>query len=138
MNFLSDYSDVERLMESMRLAWDIANSDERGRVRRDPVPRRETIADDEKLEAFIRAVANTSYHGSCTCRMGPEGDPAAVVSQRLAVHGTENLFVADASVMVNVPTGLTNLTSYMIGERLADWLKAESVPAVAGERSNAA
>ena len=40
--------------------------------------------------------------------------------------------------MVNVPTGLTNLTSYMIGERLADWLKAESVPAVAGERSNAA
>ena len=139
VNFLSDYSDVERLMESMRLAWEIANSDElKDEWEEILFPDAETIADDEKLEAFIRAVANTSYHGSCTCRMGPEGDPAAVVSQRLAVHGTENLFVADASVMVNVPTGLTNLTSYMIGERLADWLKAESVPAVAGERSNAA
>ena len=69
--------------------------------------------------------------------MGADDDPAAVVSQRLAVHGTEGLWVADASVMVNVPTGLTNLTSYMIGERMADWLKA-SVPAVAGQRSTPA
>jgi choline dehydrogenase len=69
--------------------------------------------------------------------MGPAGDPAAVVDQRLAVHGAENLWVADASVMVNVPTGLTNLTSYMIGERLADWLIAAESPhsAVGGDKT---
>ena len=57
--------------------------------------------------------------------MGPAGDPEAVVDQRLAVHGTERLWIGDASVMVNVPTAFTNLTSYMIGERLAAWLLEE-------------
>ena len=93
----------------------------------------ETMADDAKLEAYIRSFASTSLHAAGTCRMGPAGDPDAVVDQYLGVHGAQNLWVADASVMVNVTTGLTNLTAFMIGERLADWLRngtpAESNPA---------
>jgi len=143
VNFLSDPSDIERLMESMRLAFSMATSSPLVEEFEELLfPDAETIEDDEKLEAFIRAVANTSYHGSCTCRMGPEGDPGAVVDQRLTVHGTENLWVADASVMVSVPTGLTNVTSYMIGERLADWLKNATsttlTPEAVSERAAAA
>jgi len=39
------------------------------------------------------------------------------------VHGAENLFVCDASVMPAIVSCNTNLTSIMIGERLADWLR---------------
>jgi choline dehydrogenase len=126
VNFLSDRSDVERLKESVRLAYDIlTRSQVADEVSEVLFPDADTVADDKKLTDYIYAVSQTSYHASATCRMGSDGDPHAVVDQRLAVRGTEGLWVADASVMVNVTTGLTNLTAYMVGERLADYLKAD-------------
>jgi choline dehydrogenase len=126
----------------MRLGWDLATSSPlKEEFEEILFPTADAMTDDDTLEAFIRSVANTSYHGSCTCRMGPEGDAAAVVDQQLAVHGTEGLWVADASVMVNVPTGLTNLATYMIGERAADFLKGNGAPldpTVVSERAAAA
>jgi choline dehydrogenase-like flavoprotein len=55
--------------------------------------------------------------------MGPESDPDAVVDQYGRVYGTDALVVADASVMPNIVRCNTNLTSIMIGERMADWLR---------------
>ena len=76
------------------------------------------------LERWLYDNVTTGFHGSCSCRMGPKEDRDAVVDERLAVHGTESLYVADASVMPDIPTGLTNLTCFMIGERAADFLRA--------------
>jgi choline dehydrogenase len=56
--------------------------------------------------------------------MGPEDDPGAVVGERCGVHGLEALYVCDASVMPSIVRANTNLTSIMIGERTADWLRA--------------
>lgn len=124
VNFLSDPSDVSRLMEALRLNWDmVTTAPLRDEISEVCFVDEATIADDARLEAYIRGIASTALHASATCRMGPAGDPSAVVDQYLAVHGAENLYIADASVMVNVTTGLTNLTAYMIGERLAEWLK---------------
>ena len=61
-------------------------------------------------------------HLSGTCKMGPASDPMAVVDQFGRVHGIENLRVADASVMPDVIRANTNLTTIMIGERVADWI----------------
>jgi choline dehydrogenase len=44
-----------------------------------------------------------------------------VVDQNLRVHGLENLWIADASIMPTVTHANTNLTAIMIGERLADF-----------------
>ena len=126
-NFFSDPSDMERLMESVRLAYDIATSSPvKDEISEILFPDAETVSDDDKLEEFIRNFSSTAYHSVGTCRMGPDGDPGAVVDQHLAVRGAQDLWISDGSVMVNVPTALTNLTCYMIGERLADWLKPES------------
>ena len=57
--------------------------------------------------------------------MGSASDPMAVVDQRLSIHGLENIKVADASIMPNVIRANTNCTTIMIGERCADWIKAE-------------
>lgn len=129
VNMVADPSDVTRLMESVRLAYELATtSPVKEHLDSIIFPDAETVADDEKLEAFVRGIANTSYHGCGTCRMGPDGDAGAVVDQRLAVRGAQNLWIGDASVFPQVPTGLTNLSSYMIGERLGEWLLAD-VPA---------
>jgi choline dehydrogenase len=55
--------------------------------------------------------------------MGPSADRMAVVDQHLRVHGMDNLWIGDASIMPTVAHANTNLTSMMIGERAADFIK---------------
>ena len=62
------------------------------------------------------------YHAVGTCKMGPESDPAAVVNARGKVHGVDNLYVADASIMPVVPRANTNIPTLVVGERIAAWL----------------
>jgi choline dehydrogenase len=57
--------------------------------------------------------------------MGPTSDPEAVVGADLRVHGLDNLYVADASIMPTVTHANTNITTIMIGERLADFVRAQ-------------
>ena len=62
------------------------------------------------------------YHAVGTCKMGPESDPAAVVDARGKVHGLDNLYVADASIIPVVPRANTNLPVLVVGERISAWL----------------
>jgi choline dehydrogenase len=89
-------------------------------------PDPDVTADDDRLRHWILSHVNTAYHPAGTCRMGPDGDDQAVVDQRLQVRGVQGLYVADASVMPRIPTGFTNIPCYMVGERLADWLRDET------------
>lgn len=62
------------------------------------------------------------YHAAGTCKMGPESDPYAVVDARGKVHGVDNLYVADASIMPVVPRANTNIPALVVGERISAWL----------------
>jgi choline dehydrogenase-like flavoprotein len=62
----------------------------------------------------------TYHHVVGTCAMGPTTERAAVVDTGGRVHGTEGLFVADASVMPDVPSANTHLPTVMVAERIAD------------------
>ena len=48
----------------------------------------------------------------------------SVVDASLRVHGYENLMVADSSVFPDTIMNNTNLTCYVIGERVAEIVKA--------------
>ncbi len=78
---------------------------------------------DEDWGEFARNAHGSYHHGVGTCKMGPASDPMAVVDSNLKVHGIDNLYVADASIMPVVPHANTNVTSIMIGERLSDIVK---------------
>jgi choline dehydrogenase len=80
----------------------------------------------EDWEKFARSSYTSYYHGVGTCKMGPASDPMAVVDQQLRVHGVENLWVGDASIMPTVVHANTNLTVMMIAERAAEFIKARS------------
>jgi choline dehydrogenase len=87
----------------------------------DPV----TAHDRDLLREHVRTMHSTGYHPSCTCRMGPATDPAAVVDGRCRVYGLRSLTIADASAMPFVPRANTNLPTMMLGERVADFLREE-------------
>ena len=77
----------------------------------------------DNFENFARTSYNSYYHGVGTCKMGPPSDPRSVVDQTLRVHGMQNLWIADASIMPTVVHANTNLTCMMIGERAADFIR---------------
>ena len=62
------------------------------------------------------------YHPVGTCKMGPATDSLAVVDAQGKVHGLDNLYVADASIMPVIPRANTNLPTVVLAERVAAWL----------------
>ncbi len=79
--------------------------------------------DDANIEQDIRSRADTQYHATSTCTMGPDSDPMAVVDAQLRVRGIEGLRVVDASIMPKITSGNTNAPSIMIGEKAADMIR---------------
>ncbi|GAA0812818.1 GMC family oxidoreductase [Spirilliplanes yamanashiensis] len=126
--FLNSYGEPEDqriALDGVRLCWEIATSkpiSELSAGVADTLTERQ-LDDDAALLGYIRQHSATLWHPVGTCRMGGAGDPDAVVDQNLAVHGLENLTVADASVMPAHVSANPNLTCFVIGERAAEWLR---------------
>ena len=78
------------------------------------------MSDDEALEAFVRKAAIGTWHASCSCRMGADGDPMAVTDHQGRVRGVEALRVVDASIFPLVPCANTNFPTLMAAEKIAD------------------
>ena len=86
----------------------------------DPGPH---IQSEDQLLEHARNTATTIYHPACTCKMGPAGDPMAVVDHRLKIHGLDGIRIADASIMPAITSGNTNAPVIMIGEECAHLIK---------------
>ena len=123
-NFLSDAFDRQRLRDSLRLCVDLAaHAEFGGMLDRRIAPGDDVLASDAALDAWMLREVSTTNHISGTCKMGPESDSLAVVSQTGKVHGLGGLRVADASIMPDCVRANTNGTTMMIGERIADLLR---------------
>jgi 5-(hydroxymethyl)furfural/furfural oxidase len=77
-------------------------------------------------DAEILAASGTMFHPSCTCAIGREDDPMAVVDPECRVYGVQGLRVADASIMPSVPSANTNIPTIMIAERAADFIRGKT------------
>ena len=79
----------------------------------------------QDIQRLCQKFAGSGYHPCGTAKMGPKEDDQAVVDARGRVYQVENLVVADASIMPSVPRANTNLTCFMIGERIGEWIRTE-------------
>jgi choline dehydrogenase len=91
---------------------------------RDPGP---ACASDDQIIDFVRNKGFTVYHPVGTCKMG--SDAAAVVDQKLRVHGMQNLRVIDASVMPSMPSANTYSATMVIAEKGSDLIRGKAAPA---------
>lgn len=124
INLLAVDEDMEHMLDGVRRAWDLLTSEPLANLtERVLSPDAATVADDERLRAFLRRRVSHLVHPVGTCKMGPAGDPMAVVDQHGRVHGLQGLRVADAAIMPDLPRANTNLTSIMIGERIAEMMR---------------
>ena len=118
---LGNADDVNELLEGFQLARKIIQQDIfKPHLVEELFPGKHVNSDAE-LEAITRDQAFPMYHPIGTCKMG--NDDLAVVDHNLKVKGMDNLWVADASIMPTLPSGNTNATVIMIGEKASDLIK---------------
>jgi choline dehydrogenase-like flavoprotein len=125
-NLLSDPADIRTMIDGQRFflqAFHTTPLKERIREVRTPDPI--NLSDDAILKHCKRFV-KTNYHPSGTCRMGPSGDPMAVLDPRLRVRGIEGLRVCDLSAMPNINAGNTNAPALMMGSRCAEFVSTKA------------
>jgi choline dehydrogenase len=118
----ADGADARLLLEGLRLARRILATEPLARhVTGELLPGADA-ADDDALEAHLRARSQTLYHPVGTCRMGTGDD--AVVTPDLRLRGIAGLRVVDASVIPALPRGHTNWPTVMVAERAAELMRS--------------
>jgi choline dehydrogenase len=127
LNWLSERSEVEAMIAALRTSFEIAENGALGELVETNIDPGPGVRSDEQLEAWLRAEVQHTYHASCTCRMGGDGD--GVLDPSLRVRGVDGLRVADASSMPIVTGGNTNAPAIMIGEKAADLILGATPPA---------
>jgi choline dehydrogenase len=121
--YMDEAEDRRRLREAVRLCATLGQHESFKDIIEERIePTDEELSSDDALDTYMLREATTGQHISCTCKMGPASDPMAVVDQYGRVHGLENLRVVDASVMPNCIRANTNVTTMMIGERIAEFI----------------
>jgi len=84
------------------------------------------VALDEQLSAWIDAHAVPANHWSGTCKMGPIGDPRAVVDERFRVYGVQDLRVVGAAIMPHIIGADIRATELALAEHASQIIYSES------------
>jgi choline dehydrogenase len=114
-------ADVQAMVEAVGLARDA--------FARQLVPTTEilpgaAITSQEDMASYVKDTA-WGHHASCTCPIGVDSDPMAVLDSKFRVRGVSGLRVVDASVYPRIPGTFTAVSTYMVGEKAADVILSE-------------
>ena len=119
-NYLSEPTDLDAMVEGVRLAQSLATSSAYDSIRGTAIDPAEDARTDGDVRSFIRGAADTIFHPAGTCAMGRAAQ--AVVDPQLRVHGISGLRVADASIFpVNLNSQI-HAACVVIGEKAADFV----------------
>jgi choline dehydrogenase len=120
--FLTDAEGHDRasLIDGVGLARRLAGTGAlAGLVREELVPG--PLGETELTAHLVRTVGGY-WHPVGTCKMGPAGDPLAVVDARGLLRGSGNVWIADASIFPSIPRANTHLPVIAVAERMAELL----------------
>ncbi|KAK7958658.1 choline dehydrogenase [Apiospora saccharicola] len=117
--------DLQAVVEGMH--WAVKSIDEipslDGSTYTQVWPPRNVTDDDAALREWIGEEV-WGHHASCSCPMGAENDPIAVLDSEFRVRGVEGLRVVDASAFPKIVGTFPVLSIYMMSEKAADVILA--------------
>jgi choline dehydrogenase len=126
-NYLSRPDDWVEMRACVRLTREVFAQPAFDRYRGREIQPGADVRTDEQIDAFIREKVESAYHPSCSCKMGDENDPMAVVDPHAQVRGLEGLRVVDSSIMPSITTGNLNAPTIMLAEKAADHILGKSM-----------
>lgn len=131
-NYFEYQEDLQKIVEGIKVAVEISRQPAMKKIgaKLYDVPIKECLkygefGSDAYFACHAQMFTFTIYHQSGTCKMGPVGDPSAVVDPRLKVHGMRGIRVVDASIIPEIPSSHTNSPVYMIAEKASDIIKQD-------------
>ena len=83
------------------------------------------VTSREDMMQYIRDEA-WGHHASCSCPIGGDNDPMAVLDSKFRVRGVDGLRVVDASVFPVIPGYFIALPIYMIAEKAAEVISQDA------------
>jgi choline dehydrogenase len=116
-NYLGTDRDARRMLEGVKLSRAIARNEVFAPFTAGEILPGDAVTDDALPEAIASNIA-VYGHPTSTVPMGGPADPWGVVDNLGAVKGFSGLRVVDASIMPEIPSTVTNLTTIMIAERI--------------------
>ena len=126
---LADPFDRQRMREAVRICVNLLSHSSFDNIIAELIsPTPIQVASDWELDQWMLSNASSGQYLSGTCRMGRPNEMMTVVDERCRLLGIENVWVADASVMPDNVPGTLNITTAMIGERVAEWFIKENRP----------
>lgn len=120
-NFFGDSDDLRLTLASLRFARHLlATKPISLKIAEELLPGT-GVDTDEALVQYCGKTVKTNYHPSGSARMGPDGDPMAVLDNRLRVRGVDGLRVIDCASIPRIPSANTNAAAMMLGHRAAEF-----------------
>ncbi|HEY5206757.1 MAG TPA: GMC family oxidoreductase N-terminal domain-containing protein [Roseiarcus sp.] len=121
-NFFGHPDDLRLTIAAMRLARRVLDEEPLHSLVGEELLPGSGCVDDADLEPYAKRMVKTNYHPVGTARMGPDGDPAAVLDSRLRLRGVGALRVIDCSAIPRIVSGNTNAAALMLGDRAATFI----------------
>jgi choline dehydrogenase len=116
--------DLQAVIKGIRFARRLVDSvNGHNPVMTEEIPGRH-LQSDQQLADYVRDNA-WGHHACGTCAIGPR-ESSGVVDKDFKVHGTHRLRVVDASVFPRIPGFFIVSAVYMIAEKAADSILADS------------
>jgi choline dehydrogenase len=123
-NFFDDPNDLDRMVEAVVLSRQIGRTAPFSNFIDHEIAPGGAVDGGDALRANIVATVDAYLHPTSTVPMGPESDSTAVVDAWGRVRGIYGLRVVDASILPEIPSAPTNVTTIMVAERIAAKLAA--------------
>jgi choline dehydrogenase len=123
IDYMSRQADIQALRRGTRIARDIVAQPAFDPYRGTELSPGAEATSDVALDAWVKNISGSAWHGTGTCRMGSGDD--SVVDCELRVRGIEGLRIADASVMPTSIGGNTSIPAMMIAAKAAQMILAK-------------
>ncbi|EJC6789873.1 choline dehydrogenase [Vibrio parahaemolyticus] len=130
-NYISTEQDKKDWRDCIRLTREILNQPAMDEFRGDEIQPGLNITTDEQIDEWVKQNVESAYHPSCSCKMGADDDPLAVLDEQCQVRGIQGLRVVDSSIFPTIPNGNLNAPTIMVAERAADMILGNTL-----EKSN--
>jgi choline dehydrogenase-like flavoprotein len=120
-NFLAEPDDLRVSVEGIKISREIFNQPSLRKFIKELRFPDSGVRSQSDYEAYARRYGRTSYHPTCTCKMGK--DAMSVVDPQLRVHGLDGIRICDSSAMPSLVGSNTNAATIMIGEHASDLIR---------------
>jgi choline dehydrogenase len=126
-NYLSEEKDRDNFRQCIRLSREVLTQSALSKYRGAEIQPGLDVTSNIDIDAWVRQNCESAYHPSCTCKMGAQDDPLAVLDSECRVRKIDGLRIVDSSIFPAITNGNLNAPTIMAAERAADMIRGRDL-----------